>query len=130
MTTTTSLKLPNALKEQIAITAAREGKTAHALMVDTLQTAMDDAALRQQLLMGLAIGNIAPVLFTKGAEAEPDAPGHGIAAVTTLGYAGFLVGPPMIGFLASVTSLTIALLVLALGAAAVSLAAPLARRQR
>ncbi len=48
MTTTTSLKLPNALKEQIAITAAREGKTAHALMVDTLQTAMDDAALRQQ----------------------------------------------------------------------------------
>lgn len=49
MTTTTSLKLPDALKEQIAITAAREGKTAHALMVDTLQTAMDDAALRQQL---------------------------------------------------------------------------------
>ena len=87
-------------------------------------------ALLGYLLMGLAIGNIAPVLFAKGAETEPHAPGHGIAAVTTLGYAGFLVGPPMIGFLASVTSLTIALLVLALGAAAVSLAAPLARRHR
>ncbi len=85
-------------------------------------------ALLGYLLMGLAIGNIAPVLFAKGAEAEPDAPGHGIAAVTTLGYTGFLVGPPLIGFLASATSLTLALLALAIGAALVSLAAPLARR--
>lgn len=46
--TTTSLKLTDALKEQIALTAAREGKTAHALMVDTLQTAMDDARLREE----------------------------------------------------------------------------------
>jgi predicted transcriptional regulator len=45
MTTTTSLKLPDALKEQIAQTAAREGKTAHALMVDALQTAMNEASL-------------------------------------------------------------------------------------
>jgi hypothetical protein len=36
---------------------------------------------------------------------EPDAPGRGIAAVTTLGYAGFLAGPPLIGFAAQVTSL-------------------------
>ncbi len=48
MTATTSLKLPDALKEQIAQTAAREGKTAHALMVETLQAAMDDARMRQQ----------------------------------------------------------------------------------
>lgn len=45
MTTTTSLKLPDALKEQIAQTAAREGKTAHALMIDALQTAMNEASL-------------------------------------------------------------------------------------
>ncbi len=48
MTATTSLKLPEALKEQIAQIAAREGKTAHALMVDTLQTAMDDARMREE----------------------------------------------------------------------------------
>jgi predicted transcriptional regulator len=46
MTATTSLKLPDALKEQIAKIAALEGKTAHALMVETLQTAMDDARMR------------------------------------------------------------------------------------
>ena len=54
---------------------------------------------------GIGIGNIAPVLFAGGGRLEPDAPGRGIAAVTTLGYAGFLAGPPLIGFTAQVTSL-------------------------
>jgi hypothetical protein len=48
MPPTTSLKLPNALKITIAKVAAFEGKTAHALMVDTLQAAMEDALMRQQ----------------------------------------------------------------------------------
>ena len=48
MSTTTSLKLPEALKTAIAKVAAFEGKTAHALMVDTLQAAMEDALVRQQ----------------------------------------------------------------------------------
>jgi hypothetical protein len=48
MTITTSLKLPDALKASIAKVAALEGKTAHALMVDTLQVAMEDALARQQ----------------------------------------------------------------------------------
>jgi MFS family permease len=54
---------------------------------------------------GIGIGNIAPVLFAGGGRLEPEAPGRGIAAVTTLGYAGFLAGPPLIGFAAQVTSL-------------------------
>jgi len=48
MSTTTSLKLPDALKATIAQVAAFEGKTSHALMVETLQTAMEDALARQQ----------------------------------------------------------------------------------
>jgi predicted transcriptional regulator len=43
MTSTTSLKLPDELKAQIADTAKRRGKTAHALMVESLQQAMDEA---------------------------------------------------------------------------------------
>jgi MFS family permease len=54
---------------------------------------------------GIGIGNIAPVLFAGGGRLEPEAPGRGIAAVTTLGYAGFLAGPPLIGFTAQVSSL-------------------------
>ena len=48
MSATTSLKLPDDLKTTIAKVAAFEGKTAHALMVDTLQAAMEDALARQQ----------------------------------------------------------------------------------
>jgi len=48
MSVTTSLKLPDTLKASIAKVAAIEGKTAHALMVETLQSAMHDALARQQ----------------------------------------------------------------------------------
>ena len=80
-------------------------------------------------LAGIGIGNIAPVLFAGGGRAEPDAPGRGIAAVTTLGYAGFVAGPAIIGLTAEVTGLTFALglmipaaLIIALAATAASAA--------
>ena len=43
MAATTSLKLPDELKKAIAQVAAFEGKTVHALMVDTLQAAATTA---------------------------------------------------------------------------------------
>ncbi len=54
---------------------------------------------------GIGIGNVAPVLFAGGGRLEPDAPGRGIAAVTSMGYSGFLAGPPLIGLAAEVTNL-------------------------
>ena len=48
MSVTTSLELPDALKNTIAKMAAFEGKTAHALMVGTSQSAMDDALVREE----------------------------------------------------------------------------------
>ncbi|MEJ1161701.1 MFS transporter [Prosthecomicrobium sp. N25] len=76
---------------------------------------------------GLAIGNLAPVLFAGGARLEPDAPGRGIAAVTTMGYTGFLVGPPTIGMLAEATGLRLALGVTVLGAVVIALGAKAAK---
>jgi hypothetical protein len=66
------------------------------------------------------IGNIAPVLFVYG-RIEPQAPGRGIAAVTTLGYFGFLAGPPLIGFVAEVTGLPMALGLMAATALVIAL---------
>ena len=63
------------------------------------------------IFAGLGIGNIAPVLFAGGGRLEPEAPGRGIAAVTTLGYSGFLCGPPLIGFAAQVSNLNTALFI-------------------
>jgi MFS family permease len=40
-------------------------------------------------------------------------PGVAIAAVSTIGYLGFLFGPPFIGFIAQATSLRISLALIA-----------------
>lgn len=74
-------------------------------------------------LAGLGIGNLAPVLFAGGGRREPDNPARGIAAVTTLGYAGFLAGPPLIGLIGRSAGLPLALGVIVLGMAVIVVAA-------
>lgn len=57
------------------------------------------------VLVGLGLAPIAPVAFRVGARSSPRAPGVGVAGVSTLGYAGFLLGPALVGLVAEVTSL-------------------------
>jgi hypothetical protein len=54
---------------------------------------------------GLGLANAVPVLFTAAAEYPGVSPGAGLSAVTTLGYAAFLGGPPLVGGLAEATSM-------------------------
>lgn len=58
-------------------------------------------------LIGLGLANVIPVLFKRASNIKAISPGTGIATVTTLGYAGFLCGPPLIGFMSDYTSLRI-----------------------
>jgi MFS family permease len=51
-------------------------------------------------ITGFGYSCIVPILFIAAANQPGYTAGSGIAAVTTLGYTGFLIGPPMIGFLA------------------------------
>jgi hypothetical protein len=74
-------------------------------------------------LMGLGIANLVPVFFGAAGRIPGQAAGTGIAAVATLGYSGFLVGPPLIGFVADLTSLSLALGFLVLACLAIALAA-------
>jgi MFS family permease len=76
---------------------------------------------------GIGIGNIIPVLFSGGGRLEPSAPGRGIAAVTTLGYLGFLAGPPLIGLVAEATNLSIGLGLTAIAALIIAASARIAR---
>jgi len=59
--------------------------------------------------VGLGLANIVPILFAAAGRVPGIATGTGIAAVAAVGYFGFLVGPPLIGFVAQLTSLTIGL---------------------
>jgi MFS family permease len=75
------------------------------------------------IFAGIGIGNVAPVLFAGGGRLEPDAPGRGIAAVTTMGYTGFLAGPPIIGFAAELSTLQIGLGLTVIAALIIALSA-------
>ena len=59
--------------------------------------------------VGLGLANIVPVLFSAAGRVPGVQAGAGIAAVSSAGYAGFLVGPPLIGFVAKATNLSIGL---------------------
>ena len=60
------------------------------------------------ILVGLGLSNLVPIFFGSAGRHKAGA-GPGIAAVTTIGFFGFLVGPPVIGTLASLLSLPAAL---------------------
>ncbi len=77
-------------------------------------------------LVGLGVANLIPVIFSAAGRAYAVAPGHGLAAVATTGYVGFLAGPPAIGLAAEVAGLPAALGIVALACAAVAIAAHLA----
>jgi predicted MFS family arabinose efflux permease len=80
-------------------------------------------------LWALGVCLVFPAAVSAGGE-TPDRPADAIAAVTTIGYGGFLVGPPLIGLLADQVGLGRALLVLCLLAGGIAALAPAVRSRR
>lgn len=78
-------------------------------------------ALAGCLAVGFGIANVVPILFRAAANSSRPHPERGIAAVTTTGYFGFLAGPPLIGFVAEATSLSVGLGVVAAACAAIAI---------
>lgn len=76
---------------------------------------------------GLGLSNAVPVMFGAAARLPGLPPGAGIAATASVGYLGFLVGPPLIGLAAQVTSLGAALWLLVLACGLVAAFASLVR---
>jgi MFS family permease len=65
-------------------------------------------------LVGAGVSCIFPLILSAAARTPGVSPGVGIAAMATAGYTGFLLGPPIIGFLAEAFSLRGAFGVLAI----------------
>jgi MFS family permease len=75
-----------------------------ALVVQTVPVALLGFAC-----MGIGLATVVPIAF-RAAGSVPGVPaGIGIAGITTVGYAGFLVGPPLIGGVAEAATLPAAL---------------------
>ena len=59
------------------------------------------------VLVGVGVANAVPLLFSAAGRVPPAGPS--LAAVFTIGYLGFILGPPVIGVLADALTLTAAL---------------------
>lgn len=60
------------------------------------------------ILIGVGAANVVPVLFRRAGSQTVMPPVLAIAAITTTGYAGILLGPALIGFVADHVGLTLA----------------------
>jgi predicted MFS family arabinose efflux permease len=79
-------------------------------------------------LVGIGASNIVPILFTSAGRQRAMPESLALPAVSTLGYAGILAGPAAIGFVAHISSLSVAFLLLAAGLVAVGIGGRWLRR--
>jgi MFS family permease len=78
-------------------------------LVLLLATPWSGAALIGFACIGFGFAPIVPMVFSAAGHRAGIHPGVALASVTTLGYLGFLLGPPVIGFAAGVVGLQVAL---------------------
>jgi fucose permease len=109
---------PDVLVRRGAIVAA-VGMGAALIADDTV------AALAGFACLGAGLSIIIPQVFRAAASGRDSGPA--LARVTTLGYLGFLAGPPFIGALAELTSLPTALVLVPVLGVAMAAMAPLTR---
>ena len=57
------------------------------------------------LFVGAGVSSVVPLIYSSAGKSKVLSPGVAIAAVSTIGYLGFLFGPPFIGFIAQVSGL-------------------------
>ena len=80
-----------------------------------------ETALLGYALVGAGCSNIVPVLYTAVGKQKVMPEHNAVPAITTLGYAGILAGPAMIGFIAHGSSLSIAFVLVAMLLAGVAI---------
>lgn len=78
-------------------------------------------------LVGIGISAVIPLVYSAAGRSGTMSPGMALAAVTTLGFFGFLLGPPLIGFIAQASSLRASFAVISVIGIMITV---MARRQR
>jgi MFS family permease len=87
-------------------------------------------AMAAFILIGLGAANVVPVLFRRAGSQKVMPPGLAIAVITTTGYAGILLGPAVIGFVANHIGLTLAFWMIPALLISVPLCAPVVAPRR
>ncbi|CAA9317557.1 MAG: Uncharacterized MFS-type transporter [uncultured Cytophagales bacterium] len=66
------------------------------------------------LLVGFGVSSGVPLVYSAAGRSKVLSPGVALAAVSTIGFLGFLIGPPLIGLVAGATSLRVSFTIIAL----------------
>jgi MFS family permease len=66
------------------------------------------------LLVGFGVSSVVPLVYGAAGRSKKLSAGVAIAAVSTIGFMGFLIGPPLIGIVAGATSLRISFSIIAI----------------
>ncbi|RZK15843.1 MAG: MFS transporter [Hymenobacter sp.] len=75
--------------------------------------------------VGLGVSSVVPLVYSAAGRSRTMPAGVALAAVSTVGFAGFLLGPPLIGLVAGATSLRVSFAIIAvMGLAVAALARP------
>jgi MFS family permease len=57
------------------------------------------------LLVGIGVSSVIPLVYSTAGKSKTLSPGVALTAVSSIGFLGFLLGPPIIGFIAQASSL-------------------------
>jgi len=99
-------------------------------MATVLLTGSAWVAMIGYAFIGIGLAPIVPILFNAASRVPGSSSAAAIAAVSSIGYSGFLVGPPLIGAIAHALSLAAAMSVVVISASLLSICAhriPVAR---
>jgi len=79
------------------------------------------------LLVGAGVSSVVPLVYSAAGKSKVMSPGVALAAVSTIGFLGFLIGPPLIGLVAGATSLRVSFSIIALMGLSIALVATKAK---
>jgi MFS family permease len=65
------------------------------------------------LLVGFGVSSVVPMVYSAAGKSKTMSPGVALAAVSTIGFAGFLIAPPIIGFIAGLATLRASFILIA-----------------
>ncbi|MDQ3843161.1 MAG: MFS transporter [Bacteroidota bacterium] len=81
------------------------------------------AAIIGFLLVGFGVSSVVPLVYSEAGKSKKQSPGMALTAVSSIGFLGFLVGPPMIGVIAGAAGLRVSFVLIAVIGLAVALMA-------
>jgi MFS family permease len=64
-------------------------------------------------LVGFGVSSVVPLVYSEAGKSKKSSPGVALAAVSSIGFLGFLIGPPLIGVVAGLSGLRMSFVIIA-----------------